>query len=317
VLAVVVPDPSVASTALKTGELDWLPAVPVGEVPALEGEDAVLVAPRPDAAYRALVFNVRAGRPYADPAARAAFLACIDRAALVDLATGGRGVPAAALTWPDSWAGRAAPFTDPDRNPALARRLLTGGGWTRDGDGPWERDGVRLSSELLIRPGRSDLLAFASGAAEQLGECGIELRVREAALSSDDLIGQLEWPNDFDTLLTTVHLATDPGTDFGMLHSSRVTSEVNPGDRNVGGFSDAAADELITAAAAEPDRDARAALYAQLADRLSELAPIVPIWYETTWSAVSRRIVDADGDPIDPAGSRYWWDAPSWRVEGN
>jgi ABC-type transport system substrate-binding protein len=317
VLAVVVPDPAIASTALKTGELDWLPAVPADEVPALEGETAVLVAPRPDTAYRALVFNVRAGRPYADPAARAAFLACIDRVALVDLATGGRGVPATALTWPDSWAGRAAPFSDPERDPAGARRLLAAGGWTRDTDGLWERDGVRLSSELLIRPGRSDLLAFASGAAEQLGECGIELRVREAALSSDDLIRQLEWPNDFDTLLTTVRLATDPDTDFGLLHSSRATSETNPGDRNVGGFADPAVDELLVTAAAQPDREARAVLYGRLAERLSELAPVVPIWYETSWSAVSRRIVRADGDPVDPEGSRYAWDAPTWRVETN
>src|SRR3712207_6873843 len=42
-----------------------------------------------------------------------------------------------------------------------------------------------LSTELLVRPGRADQLAFATGAAEQLSECGIELRVREAGLSSD------------------------------------------------------------------------------------------------------------------------------------
>jgi ABC-type transport system substrate-binding protein len=112
-----------------------------------------------------------------------------------------------------------------------------------------------------------------------------------------------------------VQLASDPSADFGLFHSRHATSETNPGDRNVGGFSDAAADELIDRAAVATDHATRAALYEQLAARLSLLVPVVPIWYESSWSAVSGTVVGPNGEPVDPAASRYAWNAPTWRVE--
>ncbi|MGH2408464.1 MAG: ABC transporter substrate-binding protein, partial [Candidatus Limnocylindrales bacterium] len=87
--AIVLPDPTAAATALLSGQLDWLPDVAPELAPVLAGDPTVHVAARPSGSVRALVFNVRAGHPFAAEVARQALVRCLDRPALVARATQG------------------------------------------------------------------------------------------------------------------------------------------------------------------------------------------------------------------------------------
>jgi ABC-type transport system substrate-binding protein len=309
----VIPDPAAAATALKTGDLDWLPVVGREEVPGLEADPLVQVGAHVAGSYRAIVFNVRPGRPYADPEARAAFALCIDRLDLIRQATGGRAQPMSRLTWPDSWLATGAGPAEPERDPREARRRLEAAGWVRGGDGIYARDAVRLSSELLVRPSRGDLLGFARLAAEQLAECGIELRVRELAAGAGVLLEQLEWPNDFDTFLQVYELAPDPATDLEVFHSRHVTTEANPGDTNIGGWADSETDRLLEAGAVELELPARSDIYGRLLARLALLRPIYPLWYDVDYAAIAERVQGPSGPP-DPSASRYDWQLAEWRL---
>lgn len=310
--AIVLRDSAEAATAIQSGQVDWLPSVAPELVPVLESDPTLVVAGRPSGAERAIVFNVREGRPYADPSARQAFARCLDRDALVEATLAGRGLPAAALVAPGSWA--ALPATPRAADPEAARALLETAGYTRGGDGIYGRDGKRLSSEVIIRPGRAELSALMEAVSSTLEACGIELRVREVPFSPDVILPQLEWPNAFDTYLTTLDLGVDPAVDLGWLASDRVTTEGNPGDANFGGWRDERTDELLAAGVGATVEAKRRAAYLELQERFVELVPAWPLAHEAAYAAVAAGLTGVDGEPIDPARPGYERGLLDWHL---
>ncbi len=307
----VVRDPATAATQLLTGDVDWVLHVETDQLAALRGAPGMLVGGRPLASQRTIVFNVRPGRVYAPTATRRAFALCLDRSVLAAGATGGAAIPADTPTDADSWAMTTT--TSPKRDPAAAITLLQAAGWTRGPDGIFMHGTQRLTSDISIRPSRTDLLAFAQAAAAQLAECGIELKVKQLDLTGDLLLAQLKWPNDFDTVLLSRQLGTDPDQDVVAFETSHATTADNTADANPGGYSSAGADRLIAQARLTLDQGARKGLYGQLEDQLAKDIPAWPIWYDQGWSALSNRISGPDG-PIDPGAPRFWWNIAAWKL---
>ncbi|MET1231475.1 MAG: ABC transporter substrate-binding protein [Candidatus Limnocylindrales bacterium] len=310
--AIVLRDAAEAATALQSGQVDWLPSVAPEVVPVLEADPALIVAGRPSGVERAIVFNVREGHPYADPIARQAFARCLDREALSAATLADRGLPASTLVAPESWAARP-PKSRPG-DPEAVRALLEEAGYAAGSDGVYERDGLRLASELIIRPGRAELAALMDAVAAALDTCGIELRVREVPFSPDVILPQLEWPNTFDTYLATIALGVDPALDLGWLAGSRVTTEKNPGDANFGGWRDKTTDTLLEAGEATLAEAKRKAAYDELQARLADLVPAWPLAHEAAYAAVSTGLVGADGGPIDPSRPGYEHGLLDWRL---
>ncbi|TAM73243.1 MAG: hypothetical protein EPN50_03995 [Chloroflexota bacterium] len=310
----IIADPARAATALQTGDLDWLPEVDPSRVAAIAGQAGLGAALRPAPTYREIVFNVRAGHPYADPAARLAFATCLDRAGDLAAATGGHGFLAQGPVPVGSWAADPAPGW-PVYDPAAARSILAAAGWTPGPDGIMARGGLRLSSQLYVRPGRADLLAFATAAAAQLKGCGIALQVIAQDPGGPLLLAQLEYPNTFETVLISRQAGSDPDADLGLLHSRHITTAADPADANIGGWSDPAADALIDAAAASADAAGRAGDYRQLQALLARAVPILPISWDATGSGIAAR-VHLDGKPVDPSLAGYDADVLAWRLSG-
>jgi ABC-type transport system substrate-binding protein len=307
--AVVERDPTAAATALLSGQLDWLPDVAPQLVSILSADPGVRVAARPGGTLRALVFNVRSGHVFADLAVRQAISRCLDRAALVAGATNGAGLPAASLVAPVSWA--YAPPRSAATDPAVARRLLESAGYQAAADGIYARAGERLSAELLVRPGSTDLAALAAATSVELRGCGIELAVRQVDFTSELILTQLEWPNDFDVFLATVRTGSDPDVDLGWLGSGHVTGPVNPGDANFGGWSDPATDWLLAEGEGTLSTLRRAATYRELQAHLAAGSPVLPLVHDIAYGAVSARLATGDG-PVDPALMTYELGIDGW-----
>jgi peptide/nickel transport system substrate-binding protein len=307
-------DPSVAVTRLLSGEADWLLEVGAEQRPLVTGIAGIRAGTRPLPVQRGILFNVRPGRLYFDVEARRAFDLCIDHEALATQLDEERPVAVTPYAL-GSWAQPAQPVaTAHPRDVEAARSLLETAGWTEGPDGIRVRDGVRLSSSIAVRPSRIDLFSFANQAAAQLAECGIELLVEELDLTGDTMLTQLQWPNEFDTLLLARSLGVDPDTAVQGLESSRITTEENAADANPGGYMSALADQLIRSARETLDETGRLAAYADLAELLAEDVPYWPLWYETATSALSGRVRGPAG-PIDPGLPRYDWDVADWTLE--
>ena len=142
------------------------------------------------------------------------------------------------------------------------------------------RDGKRLSSSVAIRPGRVDLVAFASAAATNARACGIELVTEELDVAGGRLLDALQWPNDFDTLLLARPLGVDPDEDLAAFEGSHATTEENSADANPGGFADPDLDALIERGRTTPGQAARAVIYGDVATRLDAALPAIPLWDE-------------------------------------
>ncbi|MEO7118259.1 MAG: ABC transporter substrate-binding protein, partial [Candidatus Limnocylindrales bacterium] len=301
---------AVAATALRSRTVDWMLQVVPDQAVALATDPSLRVSAHPEPAVRTIIFNVRPGRVFADAVARRAFALCLDRDVLVRDATAGAALSAHVETGPRSWAvAGAAPPIAPD--PGGAATLLETAGWARDDDGIFSRDGERLSGLIYVRPSRVDLLAFARAASEALRVCGIDLQVVEQDQPGDLLLGQLQWPNDFETVLVTRPVGVDPDIDFQAFAGDHVTSAENPADANPGGYASVTLDRLLAEARTSTDSNGRAALYAQVADRLAQEVPSYPIWYDASFAAISS-IVRAEGADVDLQRPRYWWSAWSW-----
>lgn len=297
-----VADPEEAAVLLATGVVDWIPVVGAGERAALAASPGVRVAERPEPLQRAILFNVRAGRPYADPRVREAFARCLDIGAIAAKATEGRAAILHAWGAPRSWGFPATP--PPPADPAAAAALLDAAGWVPGPDGIRAQAGVRLASAIAIRSGRGDLVTFAREAAAALRACGIELRIDELDLTGSALIEALGWPNEFDTLLVTREGGVDPDEDLAAFASAGVTSAEQPVGPNAGGFADPELDTRIELARRTPGQAARAALYAEAAAILDAARPALPLWYETATAAIAERVRDGEA-PVDPSLPRY------------
>jgi ABC-type transport system substrate-binding protein len=304
-------NPSEAVTRLLSGQADWILEVSRELAPVVNAVPGVAAAPRPLTTQRGILFNVRPDRLYFDVRARRAFAACLDREALVKQLDTERVVattPYAAGTW-------ATPEAEPwPHDTAAGNALLDEAGWQMATDGVRIKDGVRLSTTIAVRPSGIDLFTFANAAAAQLSDCGIELIVVELDLTGDTMLTQLQWPNDFDTLLMSRPLSFDPDMAVRMFESSRITTEENQADANPSGFTSALADFHIDDARQTIDLAARADDYASVQGLLDEDIPYWPLWYDTSLAAISTRVSDPDG-PIDPARPRYDWDVASWRLD--
>lgn len=303
-------DPAVAVTRLLGGDADWVLEVGPEQVDDVRGVGGVAASPRPLERQYGILFNVRPDRVYFDAAARRAFALCLDQEGLAADSDDGRVVawtPYAAATW-------ATPEVTPrPRDVAAATSLLESHGWLPGADGVRARDDVRLSSSIAVRPTSVDLFTFANQAAEQLGECGIELRVEELDLTGDTMLDQLLWPNDFDTMLITRPLGVDPNSAVRAFESSHITSEENRADANPSGFTSALADHLIASARETLDEAERAEAYAGVQQLLDDDVPYWPLWYDAAVAAISTRVSGPDG-PLDPSRPRYDWDVSSWTL---
>ncbi len=309
----VMADPAVAATRLMSGDVDWALRTDMEQASLMQTVAGVSAGLRPLPLQWTIVFNTRKGRLYSDASARRAFAMCIDRPALTASVGGGEAIDAATPLAPGSWA--MTPPEPRDRDVATAGRLLDSAGWITGGDGIRVRDGQRLSSTVALRSSQASLLAFIQSVAGQLHDCGIELLVNDLDLTGDSLLQQLQWPNDFDTLLTVRALGPDPDHDLQAFEGSHATSADQEVDANPGGYHSTVADQLIRQGRETTGHAKRADLYARLQAVLDRDVPAWSIWYDTEWSGISDRVHGPDG-PIDTSLPGYHWDIPSWTLAG-
>jgi peptide/nickel transport system substrate-binding protein len=193
--------------------------------------------------------------------------------------------------------------------------LLEAAGYRPGADGIYARDGQRLASDLLVRPGRADLVALATALASDLRACGIDLNVRQVAFTSELILAQLEWPNTFDVFLATIHTGADPDVDLGWLGSGHVTTQANPGDADFGGWDDTVTDGLLGDGDRTLSLVSRAATYRSLQAHLAAGSPVVPLVLDVAYAAVSGRLRFAGG-AVDPALMTYESGVDDWTLAG-
>jgi peptide/nickel transport system substrate-binding protein len=261
--------------------------------------------------FIALFFNVRPGSLFAERDLRLALQLCVDLARDVDAATGGLGTPVYGPALPGSWADEPD-LPKPARDPAAARRLVEGAGWTRGEDGIYARDGVPLAADILTRADDAQRITMADLIALQARECGMDLRSRPAPRGDLSVPGFFLYPHllpgtdqPFDLYLGGFSNTADPGP-FVWLVSSQVTDAEHPDGFNIGGFADPVVDRLVEAAMATYDQAERARLYRDAQREVAAQVPLVFLWADTSFDAMRAAVTTVDG-PLDLEAPNWTW----------
>lgn len=301
-----------AAEAMAAGEVDWIPNQFVG-LDAVESVEGARILTYEAPAFAYLAFNLREGRLFADANIRAALEHCIDKPASVDAATGGDGTVIYSPIEPISWAYRDD-LPRVERDVAEGRRLIEESGWRMGPDGVYERDGQRLATDVFAGDFDAPRVRFMDLVAEQARDCGFDLRVVPADISTvlEPLNTYPHVPGGYEEPFDAVFLAWIHGWDpSDILFDSRsASSEENPDGANAMGYRNPEVDALLDAGIATYDQRERARIYREFQTILAEDRPVLFAWAYRLRDAITSGVRMADGAEINER-SGYWW----WRLE--
>lgn len=256
-----VKDPTVRVLKLLRGEADLLQGdLPPELVRHLQKKSGIRVLASPGSNFSYLGFNLQ-DTQLGDPRIRQAIAMAVDRGAIIRHALVEGSRPAAAILPPEHWAGNPA-LQPPPYNPALARQIL-------------EQAGVHLPLTLELKTSTdAQRVRLATILQAQMRAAGIDLQIHS-----------LDWGTYFDDVkhgkfqlygLTWVGIRT-PEIYRLAFHSQSIP----PAGANRGRLQDATLDGLLDA------QDWPAAT-----QRIHQLMPYVPLWYEGQFAAMRQGIRD-------------------------
>jgi len=272
---IVVPDTTTRALELRKGSADIaINAFTSDLVVALKQDAGLQVLESPGTIYAYLALNLK-DPVLQDARVRRALAFAIDRRPIIHYLLRDFAQPAESVLPPQHWAytNKVAQYTyDPQR----ARELLDAAGYPM-------RNGVRFRLTMKTSTEESTRL-LAAVLQQQLREVGIALDIRSfefATFYADIMKGAFQLYS-----LRWIGGNEDPDIFEHVFHSASVP----PKRANRGYYSNPRVDSLIEAARRELDRDKRAAMYAEIQQRIAEDLPYINLWYLDNVLVHSRRV---------------------------
>jgi ABC-type transport system substrate-binding protein len=313
----IITDDIQGANALQAGQVDWKYSLTADAYEALQDDPNIKFAEYPDFGYFALQYNLREGQLFADLGARKAVQFCVDKVATVEQATNGQGIPIEADIPPASWAYNPDLETV-ERDVPTAIGHLESAGWTVEVDaegnatGLATRDGVEFVTDVYVRAGRPDRIAFMELLRDQVIDCGIQFNVIEADFATV-LVPLLEFPHiapnasePFDAYFGGWGTSYDPDP-YSLFHSAECTTAEQVDRFNYICFQNDRADELIDQGLVTTDQEERAAIYQEFEQIMYDEQP-----YLFAWSDVAREGLDVN---LQSTSGELELGSPTWPWE--
>jgi peptide/nickel transport system substrate-binding protein len=277
-----VKNPTVRALKLLRGEIDLLQNDLSPELLAYlkeENQGRSLATPGSNFSY--LGFNLQ-DPALSDLRVRQAIAHAIDRRAIIGQVMRGAAREAESLFPPEHWAGHPAlsPYGfDPER----ARSLLKAAGYSK-------QNPLRLVYKTSSDPFRIRLATIIQS---QLSEAGIEVDLRSYDWGT--FFGDIKAGNFQLYSLSWVGLRTPD--IFRYIFAS---DSLPPAGANRGRYSSEEVDRLLALAEGASSLEQQAVYFRQIAGRLHQDLPYVPLWYEAQYAIQGPRV---DGYALAPDGN--------------
>ncbi len=259
---VTVPDPTVRTLKLMTGEIDMLQNdLPPELIGYLENDRTLKVQRTSGTNFSYLGFSFE-DAVTRQRLVRRAIAHAINRREIIRYVLDGAARPAQSLLPPSHWAG-ARDLKPIAYDPETARALLHQAGYSLD-------DPVRIVYKTSSDPFRVRLATILQ---HQLQRVGIAVDLRSydwGTFYGDIKAGRFQMYS-----LAWVGLQTPDIFDYAF-HSESVP----PRGANRGRFHSPRADAFIEQAQAAPDLETKQRWYVELQHHLADALPYVPLWYE-------------------------------------
>lgn len=290
----VVPEPSVRTIALQTGDAD-------ATVWPLLVEDSLSFAQDPNYVVLKALGNSIKHFPLnnslpqlSDKRVRQAMMYGLDREKIVaDLWRGAASVAHSNI--PPSSFYYNSNLKQYAYDVERAKALLDEAGWVPGSDGVRAKDGVRLAFTMTTITGDQARRPIAEFAQQQLKEIGVEIQLAEAPVASilEGLRNGTLESSIFNWTYNNGAIEPDP---FSTLHST--------GGNNFNQFKNAEVDRLIEEGLQVVAPEERRKYYDQIQEIFVEEVPCLYLQYDEWLNVFSARV---KGLPVDPKASTVWF----------
>jgi peptide/nickel transport system substrate-binding protein len=296
----IIPDSNSMLLALKKGQIDEADLTPEQWVTQTDGADFYGNCTKAyglEWVYFYIGWNMNT-RFFDDVRVRRAMSFALDYNEMLKNICYGLYEPCSGPFHPASWMAskNAKPYhQDLDQ----AEALLAEAGWEdHDGDGILDKEiegrSVPFEFSLLVNNSNPTHARIAAVLKENLESIGVLCNIRLIEFAT--LVTTVQ-ERKFEAVLGGWGTGADPDTSDNIW-----TTEAIRNGRNYVGFSDPRVDELFDLGKREFDRDRRAAIYAEIHDRVYEAQPYTFLYYRSSFYGFNKRLRGYNFSPRGPDG---------------
>lgn len=251
--------------ALHSREIGGYGFVSLGGTALAQDQSSLQIFKLPLPQYQVIFFNLN-NKILADNSVRHALNLATDRNKIITDVFKNQGLLPTSPLLPGQDLGKNP--QNPPANAAAAAKLLESAGWAIDAKTSFRTKKNQVFELNLVTNDSSLNAKAADSLAKQWTEMGIKINV--IIIPNKELTDSVIKPRKFDILLVPLKFNADPDP-FVFWHSSQIK---DPGF-NLSGFSDPAADKLISEARTTTNQDIRDQKYLELNNLIAELLPAI------------------------------------------
>lgn len=263
----VIPDGTARTTALVSGTVDLIESTPAKDYSLIDADSNLQRFGGDSANLRWIVFNQRI-EPWSRKEVRQAVAKGVVRQQMIDAAVFGEGQPIEGVYPASFWAGWPEPAPEGDIEAAAAELAEL--------DLPAD-----LNPSILSWSEYDFLLNTSLVLQEQLNQMGISSEI-DAVENATYL--ERHFAGDFDIAVMGAGGYRDPNDFLAQAWST-------DGVTNAAGYSNPVMDELLLAAVAETDQDARRELYLQIQELGIEDLPWLMLYTSETYTSMHVKVM--------------------------
>lgn len=299
--------------ALVAGELDYVSAIPVATLPAVQGKPGIQIYEGLGQSYDYLMFNFKDAAfpqgksPFTGAKTRQAIGHAINRTGMIDAALQGHGVVLNAPFLPSSFAYDSK-FAGFAYDVAKAKALLAEDGWKAGSDGILAKDGIKFEFDLITNSGNKRRESYIAVIQQNLAEVGIKVNLKPMDFQA--ITGDITQKGTFHALVLGWSL-NSPDPDKETLFNSK---RLPPGGQNYGSYNNAKVDELWEAGYRTADQAKRKVIYSQVLEEMEKDPAYIYLGLQNIIMGYRDVVKWADADKPEPAvpyGQFYhifdWW----------
>jgi peptide/nickel transport system substrate-binding protein len=289
----IIPEASVRTGALKSGEIQYTDEVDPLEVEALKKDPNFVVIEKgqPGSGY-VLLLNTTSKGPISDPQVRLALEYAIDREGLNKSVFQGLNKVAYSPLMQPTFGYDASTEQVYSFDPEKAKQILDAAGWKEGADGIREKDGQKLSIDFPIISRPNDK-AMAESIQASLRDVGIDFKVTPLERAA---YTEQRTQNKYDAGFMWFSYG-DPDVLRTIFHSANVEAF------NRAKYQVPEVDKMLEEAAATLDTTKRSTLYAQIQQRVLKDTVVVPLVDTVVHNAKRAEVT---GDYLDSLASYVW-----------
>jgi peptide/nickel transport system substrate-binding protein len=294
----IVPDANSLLNQLQTGEIDSRVRLPNDQVDTVKGMKNVHVVSVPSVTPWLLWMN-NTRPPFNDKSVRQALAYGFDKVGIAKNLLKGLVEPAWQLVSPLSWAYNPNVVKhqyDPDK----AKQILDAAGWKVGSDGIREKDGNKLSFEILNIAGEQERVQILSFIQQQWKAIGVDAKIK--AVDVGTMWGNALPKRDYQMAYSYTGREADPDISGWYLSPDKKPAY------NFAGYSNPQVDDLLTQALQTVDRNKRKELYFKVQEIVADDVVYLFLFWLTNHTALNNRVQGYKPGP----GWVEFWNADEW-----